>query len=859
MGKALVIVESPAKASTINKYLGNQYIVKSSIGHIRDLYRLPSQKKGRMKADIPSHALSLSENIRRMGVDPDDNWKAKYIVIPGKDKVVKELKQLAANADCVYLATDKDREGEAISWHLQEVLGNHNYHRVTFNEITQKAIQDAFSKPSHVDMNMVHAQMTRRYLDRVVGFNVSPVLWNRVRGATSAGRVQSVAVRLIVEREQEINAFVPDEYWKLALQLTTKAKDNILFQLQSIEDKVVKVEDLRQFTDKPLRDKLTEVFKQHPYKVDGVVTKPTSTKPKAPFTTSSLQQAAATYFGYGVKRTMMAAQKLYEQGYITYMRTDSTAISDDALHMVRNYIQSKYGNRYLSEHPIRYGNKANAQEAHECIRCTDCSKDAQALSLFDDQRNIYNLIRSQFIACQMTPALYDSTTLTVLVDKYTFTAKGRIMLFDGYTKVMQVKSKQDKEEQVLPHVVQGDPLYYANTEWEQTYTKPPSRFNEASLVKELEKRGIGRPSTYASIVGTIQDRGYVEVKDKRFYALPIGMITIDRLTQSFPEMMDYGFTAAIEQQLDSIADGKLDYIEALNAFWLNLSNRIAQAKKPPEEGGMKPTINSLTPIPCEKCQRPMTFRPTKEGAFLGCSGYSDKENKCKHTSSLIPTEAKALHERYRCPTCNCTTKDYYVNETTLLHCCSNVLCGTITVAQGHYPEAKMGHIQNGLTCECEKCNNAMFERTGRFGRYLRCDNCNNIRGIMPDGTVAPPRKPVIDFPELKCNKKGSHFVLRESVSGNIFLSAHNFPRCREMRNITVNEIIQYKDRLPDYLHYLAAAPAIDEAGNETVVRFSKAKNERYVGVPNFKGMKSVSTYRDGAWTPLTTPKKNKKN
>ena len=497
MSKSLVIVESPAKAKTINKYLGSQYVVKSSVGHIRDLPTVGSstgekakpistkgmdaEEKAKIKAEKERNAL-----VKRMGIDPYHDWKANYQILPGKEKVVSELKSLAKKADHIYLATDLDREGEAIAWHLREVIGgdDERFSRVVFNEITKNAIKQAFEKPEQLNMDRVNAQQTRRFLDRVVGFMVSPLLWKKVARGLSAGRVQSVAVKLLVEREREIKAFQPEEYWEVAVLTNNQNKQVIRLDVTDYKGK--------KFDPKNQKEAQSAVdfLNVSGYVVTDLETKPTSSRPRAPFITSTLQQTASTRLGFGVKKTMMLAQRLYEAGYITYMRTDSTNLSQDALNMARSYIENHFGAQYLPEKPNFYSSKENAQEAHEAIRPSDIRALPESLEGMEkDAVRLYDLIWRQFLACQMPPAQYDSSTLTVSAGDYTLKTKGRILRFDGWTKVLPQIGK-NPEDQELPSVAVSEKLALKEVQPTQHFTKPPARFTEAALVKELEKRGL---------------------------------------------------------------------------------------------------------------------------------------------------------------------------------------------------------------------------------------------------------------------------------------------------------------------------------------------------------------------------------
>jgi len=618
MSKSLVIVESPAKAKTINKYLGKDFIVKSSVGHIRDLPTSGSAKKkidSKAKKSLVGMSAAQKEKekakrtqealVTRMGVDPNNNWKAHYEILPGKEKVVSELQKLAKDAPTIYLATDLDREGEAIAWHLREMLGGDHakYQRVVFNEITESAIQEAFKNPTELNIDGVNAQQTRRFLDRVVGFMVSPLLWKKVARGLSAGRVQSVAVRLLVARERLIKAFNPDEYWDLHADTQTAGKTDL--RLEAFK------EDGKSF--KPTTEKETlkavEVLKSAQYKLLSREDKPTKSKASAPFITSTLQQAASTRLGFGVKKTMMLAQRLYEAGYITYMRTDSTNLSKEAVSAARDYIADEFGKNYLPEEAVVFSSKSGAQEAHEAIRPSNVSQLAALLNGVDrDAQRLYELIWRQFLACQMLPALYDATTLVVEAANYQLRAKGRTMRFAGWTKAQPVaKSKVDEVQ--LPDLKIGEPLNLIELDPKQHFTKPPARFTEAALVKELEKKGIGRPSTYASIISTIQDRGYVKVDKRRFYAVKMGEIVSDRLSENFVDLMSYDFTAQMEGNLDAIAEGKANWTDELDRFYKDLTKLLEKAELPVEEGGMRlnePVV--IEEVRCPTCERAMGIR-----------------------------------------------------------------------------------------------------------------------------------------------------------------------------------------------------------------------------------------------------------
>ncbi|WP_137167238.1 type I DNA topoisomerase [Salinimonas lutimaris] len=878
MAKSLVIVESPAKAKTINKYLGKNFIVKSSVGHVRDL---PTKALGNVEPKKPAKELkTLSEEERseylrkyeyrklvdRMGVDPENDWQAHYQVLQGKEKVVNELKKLAKDADTVYLATDLDREGEAIAWHLRELLGNKkaDYQRVVFNEITKNAIQEAFSKPGEVNVDRVNAQQARRFLDRVVGFMVSPLLWKKVARGLSAGRVQSVAVRLVVEREREIKAFVPEEFWDIHADLTSQDKAALRMLVSKYQEKAFKP------VNKTQADKAVSDLKDAQYLVQSRESKPTQSRPSAPFITSTLQQAASTRLGFGVKKTMMMAQRLYEAGHITYMRTDSTNLSKEALDSCRDYISDNFGGKYLPENPNRYGSKEGAQEAHEAIRPSNVNIKADSLGDMErDAQRLYELVWRQFVACQMTPAKYDATTIRVAANDYELTAKGRVLRFDGWTRVQPQIRKKGEEDLLLPDVKQGDKLDLKDLDPKQHFTKPVARFNEASLVKELEKRGIGRPSTYASIISTIQDRGYVRLENKRFYAEKMGEIVNDRLLENFVDLMSYDFTANMEQQLDDIAEGDKNWKQVLNAFYEDFYAKLLKAEADSEEGGMRPNQAVPAGINCDKCGREMNVRTASTGVFLGCSGYNlPPKERCTNTINLVPgdevekvadeeQETEALRAKRRCDKCGTAMDSYLVDETRKLH-----VCGNAPSCDGTYVETGTFKIKgyDGPIIECDKCGSDMELKNGRFGKYFGCTNseCKNTRKLLRNGEAAPPKEDPVDLPELPCEKSDAHFMLRDGASG-IFLAAHNFPKSRETRAPKVEELARFRDRISPKFFYLADAPQQDPDGNPTIVRFSRKTKQQYVMSENESGKASgwSAWYENGKWVEKDTRKKSK--
>ncbi|HHP5758982.1 TPA: type I DNA topoisomerase [Vibrio parahaemolyticus] len=875
MGKSLVIVESPAKAKTINKYLGKDFIVKSSVGHVRDLPTAGQSTGEKKAAAISTKGMSAEEKarvkkekdrkalIKKMGINPYHDWEANYQILPGKEKVVSELQKLAKDADCVYLATDLDREGEAIAWHLREIIGGdeERYKRVVFNEITKNAIQQAFQTPGELNMDGVNAQQARRFMDRVVGFMVSPLLWKKAARGLSAGRVQSVAVKLLVEREREINAFVPEEFWDI--HANTKTKDKSDFKLLVAQKDGVAFKPVNETETKAA----ISVLENASYEVCKREDRPTKSKPSAPYITSTLQQAASTRLGYGVKKTMMLAQRLYEAGYITYMRTDSTNLSAEAVDAVRDFIGSEFGDKYLPAKPLTYGSKEGAQEAHEAIRPSDVSVKAEDLQGVDaDAHKLYSLIWNQFVACQMTPAEYDSTTISVKAAEYTLKAKGRILKFDGWTRVQRPMGKN--EDTILPAVQLGDKLSLESLDPKQHFTKPPARFTEAALVKELEKRGIGRPSTYASIISTIQDRGYVKVDQRRFYAEKMGEIVTDRLDDSFNDLMNYDFTARMEQKLDQIAEGEVNWKAVLDNFFADFTGDLEKAELDESEGGMKLNHIVMTDIECPTCGRPMGIRTASTGVFLGCSGYAlPPKERCKTTINLgdeegiinvleEDVETAALRAKKRCPICETAMDAYLIDDKRKMHVCgNNPNCEGYVVEYGEFKVK--GY--DGPVVECDKCGSDMVLKNGRFGKYMDCtsETCKNTRKILKNGEVAPPQEDPVHFPELPCENSDAYFVLRDGASG-LFMAASNFPKSRETRAPLVSELARFEERLPEKFKYLTTAPQEDPDGRPAVVRFSRKTKENYVrSEDDGKPSGWTALYVDGKWEVTDKRKKAK--
>ena len=610
MSDKLVIVESPSKAKTIKKYLGSNYDVIASQGHIIDL---PKSK---------------------LGVDVEDNFKPQYITMKGKAKIVKEIKDKSKNKKEIYLATDPDREGEAIAWHIKNVLNidDDKKCRIEFNEITKSAVKKAVSNARTIDLDLVDAQQARRILDRIVGYKLSPILWKKVKKGLSAGRVQSVALKIIIDREREIRNFKPLEYWSLSVNLL---KDSTSFIANFYGDKKSKIE---LSNEKQVNEIIKDIDGKE-YKVIDIKKSERKRNPAPPFTTSSLQQEASRKLGFNVKKTMMVAQKLYEAGHITYMRTDSVRISDDARAMAKEYIDSKYGSKYYENRYFK--TKASAQDAHEAIRPSNILNGLDAFESFSkDEQKLYTLILNRFLASQMATAIYDTTKVKISVADYIFNANGSVVKFDGFMK-LYTEGKDDKDrtrkeeleedentENILPNLEVGDSLIQSKIISKQKFTEPPARYTEASLVKTLEEKGIGRPSTYAPTISTIEERTYVEREKKYLFPTELGEIVNDLMEKNFKDIVDEKFTAEMENNLDLVAEDKVNYVEMLKEFYTPFIKLVENAEKNVEKVKIP---EQETDIKCELCGRNMVIKQGKFGKFLACPGYPE----CKNAKPLI--------------------------------------------------------------------------------------------------------------------------------------------------------------------------------------------------------------------------------
>jgi DNA topoisomerase I len=760
MAKNLVIVESPAKAKTINKYLGSDYKVLASIGHIKDL------------------------PMKELGVDIENNFEPIYEVIPdskkrNNKKTVSDLKKAAKEAEAIYLAADPDREGEAICQHLAEEIVPKRpakpVFRVMFNEITKNAIKDAFKEPKQVNQNLVDAQQARRVLDRLVGYKVSPILWKTIGGKLSAGRVQTVAVRLVVEREREIENFVQTEYWTIIANLSAALPPKFDARLYKIEDLTVKTsgfdQDLKKnethIKDEATAKSIVAEAERENYVVDSVTTKERKRNATPPFITSKLQQEAARKLGFSVKRTMTTAQRLYEGvevgaegavGLITYMRTDSTRVSDAALAEVREFIGASYGEKYLPAKPNAYKTKGSAQDAHEAIRPTDVNRTPESLKNFlsADELKLYTLIWKRFVASQMTPAVFDQTTIDIKAGRFTFRATGSVQKFDGFLKVYQegrdetpAEGEDEDEEKNLPKVEKGEPLKLNKITPEQHFTEPPPRYTEATLVKALEEKGIGRPSTYAAIMTTIQDREYVEKVEGRFHPTPLGTTVNDMLVASFDDIFNETYTARLENQLDEIEEGKLDWRSALRGFYDKFVKDLAHAE---ETIKTKKKTSIPTDEICEKCGAGMVIKFGRFGQFLACANYPE----CKNTREIGSKKSGDAETQARGDAEN----------------------------EGETANRKSQTANGEQVPPCENCGREMALKKGRFGSFYGCTGypeCKNIRKI-PKGEQKPVAPPV-ELDEI-CPKDGAKLVKRQGRYGE-FVACSNYPKCDYVKRETV--------------------------------------------------------------------------
>jgi len=699
--KSLVIVESPAKAKTISKILGKDFDVKASVGHVKDL------------------------PVKEMGIDIENNFEPNFIIIPGKEKVIKELKKASRDADTIYLAPDPDREGEAIAWHIAEVLDgkSRKIYRIRFNEITKSAVLDSIEHPGVIDNQKVDAQLARRVLDRLAGYELSPLLWRKVRRGLSAGRVQSVAVRIIVEREREIEAFTPEEYWSINTEFEGSLPPKFWAKLSRYNGEKADIKDSK------TAEEVVSSIKAGKFLLAKIERKKRKKMPSPPFITSTLQQEASRKLRFAAKKTMAVAQQLYEgielgeegsAGLISYMRTDSLRISDEARNAAKDYIEKTFGAGYLPEKPNVFKSKSSAQEAHEAIRPTYLDKSPENVKqyLSKDQFSLYRLIWNRFIASQMAPAEFEQTSFEITCEvgkcsnKAEFKVTGSIMKFPGFMALYTESSDEilEDSESLLPDLKEGENLSVLDIQPKQHFTQPPPRYTEASLVKTLEEKGIGRPSTYAAILSTIQDRKYVHKTEGKFIPTELGVVVNDLLVDRFSELMDVGFTARMEEKLDSIEEGKTEWVKVVGDFYNPFHSKLAEALAIP--GKVKPQDIPTEEV-CEKCGRPMVIRWGRHGRFMACSGFPE----CKNTKPLEGEKGPASE--------------------------------TVETDE-----------------KCPKCGSAMVMKSGRFGKFYACSRYPECKTTKPVATG------------IKCPQDGGDIVERRSKKGKPFWSCSNYPKCK---------------------------------------------------------------------------------
>jgi len=771
LAKGLVIVESPAKAKTIQKYLGKGYTVEASLGHVKDL---------------PKSTL---------GVDVNNDFDTDYIVIPGKEKILIKLKKLAQSAEKIYLAPDPDREGEAIAAHLAEELGNGGgkkkkkkddeqggrIRRVTFNEITQRAVRAAFEQPRALDQRLVEAQQARRVLDRLVGYQVSPLLWDKVRRGLSAGRVQTVALRLIVEREREIKAFEKKEYWTLDAHLAAGKPPSFVARFFGRGEEKVEIPNQEE------AERIRGALEKADWVVRSVDRKERRRNATPPFTTSKLQQDSSRKLRFSVKRTMMIAQRLYEGvelgeeglvGLITYMRTDSTRVSQEALAEVREYITKQYGDRYLPETPNTYKEKKTAQAAHEAIRPTSVTRHPDEVKQYlkEDEYKVYKLIWQRFVASQITPAVFDQTTVDLdakaPAETFWFRVTGSVLKFEGFLKVYD-ESKEGKDEEdeelkhKLPPLEAGQKLTLRELKPEQHFTEPPPRYNEASLVKELEERGIGRPSTYATILSTIQERQYVQKLGGKFVPTEIGLVVTDLLVDNFRDIFDVQYTARLEEELDEIEEGKEKWTDALAEFYKKFVKDLRYAEKHMEniKRMEKPTDER-----CERCGAPLVIKWGKHGSFYACSTYDkDDPNTCTFTKenpiNLPDLDSADMQE---------TSQEEYCENCGRVMVLKRGRFGQFMACTG-YPDCKTTRrLDQGkrvpdipLDEHCPKCDRNLMIRHGRYGEFTACSGYPECKYVKQN------------FIGVKCPLcKDGELVEKRARKGNTFYGCSNYPKCK---------------------------------------------------------------------------------
>lgn len=705
MGKSLLIVESPTKVNTLKKIVGKDFIIKASVGHLKDLPK------------------------KKLGVDIENNFEPEYITIRGKGKILQELKTAAKKADKIFLAPDPDREGEAIAYHIGNEVARFTkgkIYRVLFNEITKKAVKEALDNPTELNSDRVNAQQARRILDRLVGYKISPILWKKVHRGLSAGRVQSVALRIVCEREREIQAFKSKEYWSVTLNLEGSCEPKFQAKLLKIGNEKAEI------GNKEEADTILKDLDGLPLVLDSITKKERKRNPSAPFITSSLQQEASRKLNFSPKKTMLLAQKLYEGikldkkgtvGLITYMRTDSVRLSDQALEDVRSFIPEKYGDDYLPSKPNVYKSKKSAQEAHEAIRPTDVNIDPNSIKdyLEKDLFRLYQLIWSRFVSCQMVPAVLDTTQFDIKSGNYLFRSNGSILKFAGFMKVYvesqddvtSEKSDSKDSDRILPPLTKGEELKLIEILPEQHFTQPPARFTEAMLVKELEDKGVGRPSTYASIISVIKDRDYIQNEERRLKPVELGFMINDLLVENFPDIMTTQFTAKMEGQLDEVEDGKVEWKKVLQSFYTPFKKDLEEAEKKMKD--FKAEVEETDEV-CEKCNEPMIIKWGRFGKFMACSGYPD----CKNAKDIKK------------------------------------------------PGSEEGETPDEVDGVCDLCESALIIKRGRFGKFIACSTYPECKFTKPIGLG-------IACPEDNC--KGE-IAPRRTKKGRTFYGCTKYPDCK---------------------------------------------------------------------------------
>ena len=705
MGKSLLIVESPTKVNTLKKIVGKDFIIKASVGHLKDLPK------------------------KKLGVDVENNFEPEYITIRGKGKILQELKTAAKKAEKIFLAPDPDREGEAIAYHIGNEVARFTkgkIYRVLFNEITKKAVKEALDNPTELNPDRVNAQQARRILDRLVGYKISPILWKKVHRGLSAGRVQSVALRIVCEREREIQAFKSKEYWSVTLNLEGSCEPKFQAKLLKIGNEKAEI------GNKEEADTILKDLDGLPLVLDSITKKERKRNPSAPFITSSLQQEASRKLNFSPKKTMLLAQKLYEGikldkkgtvGLITYMRTDSVRLSDQALEDVRSFIPEKYGDDYLPSKPNVYKSKKSAQEAHEAIRPTDVNIDPNSIKdyLEKDLFRLYQLIWSRFVSCQMVPAVLDTTQFDIKSGNYLFRSNGSILKFAGFMKVYvesqddatSEKSDSKDSDRILPPLTKGEELKLIEILPEQHFTQPPARFTEAMLVKELEDKGVGRPSTYASIISVIKDRDYIQNEERRLKPVELGFMINDLLVENFPDIMTTQFTAKMEGQLDEVEDGKVEWKKVLQSFYTPFKKDLEEAEKKMKD--FKAEVEETDEV-CEKCNEPMIIKWGRFGKFMACSGYPD----CKNAKDIKK------------------------------------------------PGSEEGETPDEVDGVCDLCESALIIKRGRFGKFIACSTYPECKFTKPIGLG-------IACPEDNC--KGE-IAPRRTKKGRTFYGCTKYPDCK---------------------------------------------------------------------------------